>query len=307
MGASAEMYDAFAERQRMLRRNTQLLGEELAESERTAVATIPLRKAVMSMGEAETQLTQRHADPATDAQDEALERLNEALARLEEVAQQTEEMMLRRSLDQIREDLEQVLQAQRAINTNIEKLQQSIEARGRIGRLEARSASKLARDQAAVRKMVETQTPDFEQVVVFQWALNRVAGWMNESRDRLVARKIDDELVATTDRIVRELEKLIAAIVETRSLPLDTEFVEAEHGGAGDGAVIYHKPVPTVAELLVLRAMQNDVNSRTAKLHGTSDRQNPGEAELRELRMLGEDQAEVKRLTEKLTKRARLP
>jgi hypothetical protein len=63
--------------------------------------------------------------------------------------------------------------------------------------------------------------------------------------------------------------------------------------------------VPTVAELLVLNAMQNDINERTAALYGRFDTSNPSEKDLRQLTVIGEDQFEVRRLAELVTNRAK--
>ena len=257
------------------------------------------------MGRAEVRLREELPEPATLRQDEALILLDNALARLQEISRQTADEALQHSLEQIREDLDEILVAQLGVNMGIGKLLAATPHGGRIRRLQARSASKLARRQADIRIMVEAQVQDFRKVRVYEWALKRVAKWMDDSRRRLTNRRIDVELVTVTDRIARELQKLINAIVETQSLPLDTEFVESEHGGGGRGEINDHQPVPTVAELLVLKAMQADINDRTLKMHDFLDPDQATEEQLRELTMLGEDQAEVRRLTEMVTRRER--
>ncbi len=65
------------------------------------------------------------------------------------------------------------------------------------------------------------------------------------------------------------------------------------------------KPVPTIAELLVLKGMQADINVRTERLHRSLDVQDPTERQLRRLRTIGDDQNEVRRLTDLVTQRAR--
>ena len=67
------------------------------------------------------------------------------------------------------------------------------------------------------------------------------------------------------------------------------------------------KPVPTVTELLVLKAMQTDINQRTKRIGADVDPDTAEEQQLRELQMIGEDQAEVRRLAALVTRRARHP
>ena len=200
-----------------------------------------------------------------------------------------------------------MLSDQREINERIGRLRGAIEDQGRMRRPEAREATKLARAQAQLRRRVDQWLPDFEQVPIYEWALRRVAGWMDQSRQWLDTRQVGEQLVSTTMRIVRELEKLIGAIDELDSLPVDQAFAEAEGGGSGRGRTMAHKPVPTIAELLVLKAMQKEINKRTRLYAESPDMQDPGEEQLRELQMLGEDQAQVRRLTELVTRQARHP
>ena len=149
--------------------------------------------------------------------------------------------------------------------------------------------------------------PEPAKVIGDEWALERIAGWMGTVRGWLDARKIDDDLSMTADRIVRELDKLILALKQTEELRTESEFAEGEGGGAGDGRQLMKKPVPTVTELLVLKAMQTDINQRTKRIGADVDPDTAEERQLRELQMIGEDQAEVRRLAALVTRRARHP
>jgi len=89
---------------------------------------------------------------------------------------------------------------------------------------------------------------------------------------------------------------------------MSTEFAEAEmEGGGSEGEAATTATVPTVAELLVLKAMQVDINERTRALSLQFDRDAATETRLRQLTAIGEDQAEVRRLTELVTGRAQQP
>ncbi|MCH7871352.1 MAG: DUF4175 family protein, partial [Planctomycetes bacterium] len=307
--ADADLLTAdLAPKQRSLKRNTRFLGDDLAEvPQGVAVADI-VRRASTPMGDAESYLGRSRGALAIDAQGEALVLLREAVERLNAATQDSAREALRQSLDQIREDLERITTQQKEVNTGIAELVEAITRRGRLGRTEARRASKLARRQYDVERLLAEQAHDFSAVVVYQWALERIAGWMDESRARLSGRTIDDRLVRRTERIVAELQKLIQAIVDTQALPTDTQFVESSEGGGGAGGrSAQSKPVPSVAELLVLKAMQNDVNLRTIELHDSMDPDDASESQLRDLQTLAEDQTEISRLTLRLTETARQP
>lgn len=307
LDARAAELHSLALQQHTLQKNTRHVGRELAEMDRATEAARILRLAAVAMGDAETPLLEGLARRASDAQNEALAHLEDALARLVTLAVEAANQSLRRSLARIEETLRAMRVAQVDVNTGIEKLRAAIQARNRVGRKEARLSSRLARKQAGVAALGQDVLPELKQVPVYEWALQRVGKWIDTSRDQLDAREIDDKLVAVSNRIVRELDRLLHAIAETEGLPMETEFTEAEGGGGARGRSPATRPVPAVAELLVLKAMQVDINRQTGEMHESLDMSRVSETELGRLKMLGEDQAEVRRLTELVTRQANQP
>jgi len=80
-------------------------------------------------------------------------------------------------------------------------------------------------------------------------------------------------------------------------MPLDQAFTSSSGGGGGGGGKPgQSQPVPTLAELLVLRAMQQDLIDRTHALDVSGGGQDASETQLRNIKRLGEDQEEVRRL-----------
>jgi len=305
-GSQPEAYGPLSQRQRLLKRNTWRLGEELSDVQRADGVARLVRQATTPMGLAQNALDRAAPEEAESAQADAIALLEEALEALVALNAAVRQESMRRSLAQIREGLEAILAAQRVVHEGICQLKAEVDHAGRIGRLEARAASKLSGDQSNVRSMIDAFRPDLRAVVVFDWALSRVARWMETVGEWLTRRKIDDELVMNADRIVRELERLVDAIKSTESLMIDSEFADQVGGGTGGRQqAAAQRPIPAVTELLVLRAMQAQINERTRGLAAKFDPQQATERQLRQLRELAEDQIEVQRLTEKVTERAR--
>lgn len=293
-----ESLDSYAQRQHVLSVNARLLGEEFSADSKIAGSARIVRSAEAPMLRAEASLRERQPEQAQQGQTEALEVLEQARAALEELARRTAEEEFRQSLYEIRQGLEGVRAAQAEVNGELTGLRSRIETAGQLTRREAREATKLAQHQSAVVSRLDGLRSDLQKVPVYEWALERVGQWMGTSRDWLASRKLDDELVATTDRILHELDKLIGAIRAAEAMPTETEFAEAEGGGSGQGQAQAAPSLPTVTELLVLKTMQADVNERTRALHESVDRAAATENQLRDLKMVGEDQAAVRRLTE---------
>lgn len=301
--ADASAFGALADDQRRVRGNVESLARELSESERSASAATALDGAMPPLEVAETAMRVRDAVNAAAGQDDGLTAMSDALAQLDEAARDAENEAVRRSLAQIEEGLKALRAAQMEVNDGIAALARAVEGQDRWDRAMARDATGLARRQGDTRAMLDEITPDLEKVRVYQWALERVGRWMDDIRTALDARRVDGELLATTGRIIAELDKLLAALAETQALPPNTDFTEADQGGEGQSGD--SKPVPTVAELMVLRSMQHDINERTMTEGATYDPEAAGEVQLRRLRAIAEDQSEVRRLTELVTNRAR--
>lgn len=292
--------------QRTLARNATATAAELGEVDRAIVAAKLVQQAVAPMEQAGYRLSDILADAALKSQQDAIDVLHQALNELKRLEQDAAEQALRQSLEDIQDGIHEILEAQLAINDGVGKLDAAVGRRGELGRAETRHAAKLARDQADAREMIGELLVELQKVPVYEWALQRAGRWMEDSRDALNLRRIDAELLATTDRIASELEKLIGALRETLNRPLDTEFAEAEGAGGGEsgGEAASSASVPTMAELLVLRAIQVDINERTRKFAEEIDPNTAGEADLRQLVTIAEDQAEVRRLTVLVTERA---
>ncbi len=291
--------------QSRIRRNTKSLSEEILEIDRLAAAGRLVRDAVAPMTQAEQRLHAVKPDSATLSQTEAIELLGAASEKLKEILADAEQEALLRTLNEIREELETLLEGQTAINQGIEKLLRSVETTGKLTRVEIREASRLAQQELDSRTKLNDILPDLDRVPVYESVLTRVGGWMDSVRTWLETRKIDEGALATGERIARSLRNLIAAIQRTQQLPVKTDFVERGGGdGGGEGGAMQGKAVPPVAELLVLKQLQEDVNERTRGFHREIKPENPTEKDLRELTVLSEDQKEIRRLADMLGGRA---
>lgn len=317
VAASAEVFASLESQQRTLARNTATVAAEFEGNERTSTAAAAVRQAVEPMELAALRLADSLASPAIDSQTEALQHLQEALRLLEELSQAAADLAIRQSLERFQDGLEAVLTAQLAVNDGILALEPVVRERGPNGRVESRQATKLAREQNETAEQLEELRKDLTDVPVYEWGLTRASAWMDQSSEALELRQIDASLIELTGRIAAQLQQLLAAIAETLALPMETEFAEAESGSggssgatAGGGAAI-----PPVAELLVLKAMQLEINERTrqaaqiAAVQSSGDPdhqvQNAGAEAIKNLAGIAEDQAEIRRLADLVTRKAK--
>ena len=129
---------------------------------------------------------------------------------------------------------------------------------------------------------------------------------MTLSHDRLAEAQLDADLQQVQQRSIALLDQLIDAIKQAEAFA-DEQFAEGAGGGSGGGTGQTDQPqnpVPTVAELIVLKNMQQDILHRTQELARRMDPNQPTEAQLQQSRQLGAEQQQLKELTIELTIKA---
>ena len=131
---------------------------------------------------------------------------------------------------------------------------------------------------------------------------------MQQSHERLTSRQLDAPLLASQQRVISLLDQLIEAVKQAESM-VDDKYAESggDGGGAGSGQGEQQpsNPVPTLAELLVLRTIQQNLLQQTQSLYDSMDPNRPTELELQQVRDLSEDQRQLMSLTRDLTIKAR--
>lgn len=306
MGVQAS--DELVDEQRQIRTNTRWLADDLAQAARTNAVAVVIRQAVDPMSRAHDDLAARKFEEALVPQEQAAELLRQARDELNKLEEEAERDALRRTLDEVRRRIAGLLEAQKKLHADIEVLSKQVLDAGKVGRAEAKVASDLARDQMKLAEQADEHRAEMGEAPVFSFALQRISRWMREEADRLTRRAITPELPMLSRRIIRELEVLLSGIDATDAMIQKPRFAGQDGGGAGDGqsgSPSQDKPVPTLTELLVLKALQLDINERTRAAAEAMVGGEPSEEQLAALRALGEDQQELRRLTQQLTEEAR--
>ena len=295
--------------QYQLATNTSLLGQELLTRGATHMVGDVVRGASIPMKSAATSLEHSQVREAPPRQGEAVVILQDALdilARQQEAARQE---ALRLSLTDVRDKLSDVLEGQQEVNSELTELASAVSTRGRLIRQDIRQAKRLASDQEELAKKLDTCRQEVAEAVVYNWALTRAAGWMDDIQVGLRDRDVNEQLVRLGDRVAHELVTLIGAIEDTLALPKESDFADSGDGGGGgaNGPAAHQtqNPIPTVAELLVLKAIQHDISKRTQMMATTFDPEHATEDDLRRLAEIGDDQSELRQLAQRVASRAR--
>jgi DNA repair exonuclease SbcCD ATPase subunit len=291
-----------ADRQTVLKRNTQQLAEEIGQNGSNA-GTTQISRAVATgatkMGRAATKLAGGLSEPAEADQTAAIEALEAALQQLAALKQKTEQQIARRALADIRKTLQSVRDKQAALRTDTAALAEKLAADQRITRSDTRRIRRLSTEQTELQATSQALREEISKAVVYDWMMGRVIELMVDVRDRLDERKLDAETVAIEDKVLARLDQLLeASVEEPPSDEQQNEFASGGGQGGQGGQQGQSGIIPATAEIKVLKMMQGDIYSRTTKLHKTLDLEQASEKSLQELKDLGLEQKQLRELLE---------
>ncbi|MFQ5491677.1 MAG: DUF4175 family protein, partial [Phycisphaerae bacterium] len=263
--AGSEVFTQQASRQKILQGNTLRVADDL---EATQQATGPVRKVHVTAGmmeKARAALEQSQSPTAEVQQRQAVDQLTDALAELERLAEKVRDEAYKRSLAALRDQLQQVRDRQEDINQRTADLTETVARLDRATRREYRKMARLAQAQQSVRPEVETVREQMGDAAVYRWVIDRVLELVSQSRQSLEERRLDEALASAQKEIVDELGVLIVALAEAVQLPPPDEYAEGGGGQGGGAQEGDRSPIPGVAELLVLKSMQLELNTKTAR------------------------------------------
>jgi hypothetical protein len=307
-----------AREQEQLRKETQDLVRELTRL-RADQASQALSGAGSNMDQSGQQL-QRGQD-SDDAQEEALDRLNEARRRVGQAQAQVEDELARERLAKVADQLKQLKERQESLAAEAERIHQGVLEKNGWDRGSKINLSKLAEAQRALGEETNSLAKGrLAPAKVFARTLERSAEAMQQAADEMV-RQVEraNENAESTDfsaAITRQqraamsrIDPLLDALKTDRGLAR-APAPEGDGGGQGGAGGQGGGPgggrpddgIPQLAQLKVLRTLQQQINERTdtfGKRHPNADALTP--AQLAELQALQKEQQEIADFLEELT------
>ena len=223
-------------------------------------------KAGNSQRQAEGQLGQGRAGRAGESQEEAGDELEKARQAVADARDRIQRRQQEEKLFQIEQELKEVLAVQLGVNgttTDVEKARVGNE----LTREQAAAILEAARQETVIFGRVRSAIRLLDESPVFSWVLDEASGDMREVRDRLdrqdtggVTRDVEKDVVAKIEQLIAALQKERASRAEDKRNPPPGP----PPGGGPPGG----KPplVPPLAELKMIRWMQEDVNGKTRRV-----------------------------------------
>lgn len=266
--------ERLARQERELQEKTERFARRLQRLQADA-ASRTAQKAGQKMGEAGQQGEQGQAGQAAEAAEQAQKDLDEAQQQLAQRRRQAEMDLAFEQLTRMAETLAGLREQQRGVLEETTRLSELETSQGHLSRAQRISLKNLARRQQAIAQETDDAGEQLTAAKVFQVALSRA----RDAMDRAGALLNDQQTGSDTQReeqdALRRFEQLLAALEPEP--PEEGEAAQAGNEG-GQGGNQPKPPgdgIPPIAQLKVLKLMQQDLNLRTDDLR--TDYQQQGE------------------------------
>jgi hypothetical protein len=258
-----------------------------------------LRKAQQRMQQAQERLKEAQRKQAVEEQEAALRELEQAKAELEKILRQLREEEMERLLVLLEARLRKMLEMQNKVYDETKKLDKSAESVPQH-ELEIASAS-LSRQEDQIAGEADRALMLLQEdgsSVAFPEALQQAHEDMQTVSDRLkrvktekITQALEEDIIATLEETLAALQKALKDLRDKKSQP--------QQGGGGEPGE--QALVDQLAELRMIRALQDRVNKRTLFYDEILDGQQAADPELLEaLDELAERQEQIYRATHDL-------
>jgi hypothetical protein len=190
--------------------------------------------------------------------------LAEAQQDLAQARRQAEVDLAQEQLARMEDAVASMRDRQQAIVGETVHYQQRQAERGHLTRAETVSVREMAAQQAGLGHEAEELAKSLAGAEVFQFVLDTARREMNRAAERLDRRDMGDDTVRAETTALARIEQLIEALSSKSDAQSDDAQEEAGGGEGGGGGP--QGSVRSVAELRLLKSIQQQINSRTLAL-----------------------------------------
>ncbi len=246
------------------------------------------------LGAAGQQGEQGAGSAAAEEAQAAEEDLAQAAQQLAQRRRQAEMDLALQQFAKFEDSLRSLGDRQRGVIAETERLDQARQAAGTLSRGQAQSVRALAREQEALESETTDLAEKIKAAAVFDQALRKASRHMERATKLLDERDTGSTTQSAEQEAARRLAMLIESLKPEKPEPLAEEQAQQQGGATGAPAQGPSDGIPEVAQLKMLKLLQEDLNRRTRALdelvnHGSE----MSAAQREEYAALGEEQGEL--------------
>jgi hypothetical protein len=248
--------------QRELERETQRMARKLQrlQADRASRATA---QAGGKMGQSAQQGEENNAEGADDAARQAQSDLDEAQQQLAERRQEAEADLAFEQLARLQDSLKSLKERQGTVLTETQRLDALRQTTGRLSRGQSASVRTLAGDQRNLSGEVNSLAKKLSAAAAFELVMNQAAARMIRAAESLDQRDIGDTTQDAQQDALTRLRQLLDAMAPEKAEPGEEG---SQGGGQGGGQQPPSDGIQDVAQLKLIKLLQQEINQRTDEL-----------------------------------------
>ncbi len=261
------------ETERMVRRLERLMAQRVAET---------AGKAAAQMAQAAQTSRQGDGPAAASAAQQAKNTLDDATRQLAQKLRQTEGELAMEQLAQLQDTLQSLQKRQAKALEETRRLDRLRESQGERSLAQAASLFELAREQKSLQSETQALAERLASAEVFQSVLASAAREMSRAGGMLDRRQTGLLTQQAETNSIARLGQLLDAL---KPDPPEERQNNANSGGGqgGKNRPAQAQVIPDIAQLKLLRMLQEDVNRRTRELDEQARATTPPSPEIRRL------------------------
>lgn len=288
-----------AELQEQTERNTRNIASSMDSVSGSTEAASHMIRAASRMQRAVAYLRDQKLDEAYQPpQVHALAELELAERVLVDQQAKIQQQLEEQTRQTIREKYQKIKTEQESLNEQTVGIDRSRNPDGNLSRADLIRLTQLSTRQGELAEQIDQINHDLAALksAVFLWANQDIAELMSEAKDQLAKHDPSASTQMRQQRIVEQLQSMIESLAIQ---PLWSKFAQdAAGGGAGAGGQSSMIPLPTEAELRLLRNLQQSVNRNTTSLDRLPQK------DLAALEALGTRQSQLRQLLDQSIQKA---
>jgi hypothetical protein len=229
---------------------------------------------------------------------EALAALRAAKSIIDQQKRNVDQQILNSQKESLRQRYVKIRDDQQRIAADVPRIDQSRGADGSLGRVQQVRLAQLPAQQQGLQDRIKAIEPDLAGLdsIVYTWANRDLARQMGSAEQQLARQQTDSLSQHTQSAVIAALDDLIASL---KVQPMVSPYAQDSGGGNGsqNGG---QPPLPTEAELRMLKALQLSLNRSTVDADAIPK---PAD-QAAELLDLGTRQADLRNLLNRLLQKA---
>lgn len=307
--ADAGKLAPLADRQQQLEAEAKALARRLRRLQAEA-AERPLADAAQRMQQSGQASQQGDSESAADQAQMAEQELADAAREVARRRQQAEADLAAEQLAKLADGLRSVRDRQHKVLSETERLEGARVQQGQLTEAQSSSVADLAREQALLDSEARDLVEQVAAAEVFRRTIQQAAREMRLAAGELERRQTGPPAQRPEAAALARFERMLTALKNDPppQPPDPPEGEGGEDGGQGGASAPPPDGIPDLAQLKMLKLMQDDLNARTAALEAAlRQRPRPTEADRESLSGLSREQQELAELLRGLSSGAAPP